>query len=59
MGMRAEEGEERRRVEGEKEEEDEELEEDHDEQAMEEWLGAEVQELSVPVWRAVPSLRAC
>ncbi|XP_012670809.1 DDB1- and CUL4-associated factor 8 [Clupea harengus] len=44
--------------EDENEEEDEELEEDHDEQAMEEWLGAEVQELSVPVWRAVPSLRA-
>lgn len=44
--------------EDENEEEEEELEEDQDEQAMEEWLGAEVHELSVPAWRAVPSLRA-
>ncbi|XP_029112338.1 DDB1- and CUL4-associated factor 8-like [Scleropages formosus] len=44
------------------EEEDEaEEEEPHaeeDEQAIEAWLGAEVRELAVPSWRAVPSLRA-
>lgn len=44
--------------EDENEEEDEELEEDQDEQAMEEWLGTEVHDLSAPAWRAVPSLRA-
>ncbi|XP_041941057.1 DDB1- and CUL4-associated factor 8 isoform X2 [Alosa alosa] len=44
--------------EDENDEEDEELEEDQDEQAMEEWLGTEVHEMSVPGWCAVPSLRA-
>ncbi|KAJ8372737.1 hypothetical protein AAFF_G00277450 [Aldrovandia affinis] len=31
---------------------------EEDEQAMEAWLGAELQELGGPAWRAVPSLRA-
>ncbi|KAK1786816.1 hypothetical protein P4O66_017211, partial [Electrophorus voltai] len=38
--------------------EEEEEEEEEDEQAMEAWLGAELQELDGPKWRAVPSLRA-
>ncbi|XP_029105907.1 DDB1- and CUL4-associated factor 8 isoform X3 [Scleropages formosus] len=40
------------------EEDEEEEEEEEDEEAMEAWLGADVQELSFPKWRAVPSLRA-
>ncbi|KAG7454998.1 hypothetical protein MATL_G00251900 [Megalops atlanticus] len=44
--------------EDEEEEEEEELDEEEDEQAMEAWLGAELRELAVPSWRAVPSLRA-
>lgn len=38
--------------------EEEEDAEEEDEQAMEAWLGADLQNLSRPSWRAVPSLRA-
>ncbi|XP_052405125.1 DDB1- and CUL4-associated factor 8 [Carassius gibelio] len=38
--------------------EEEEDAEEEDEQAMEAWLGADLQDLSRPSWRAVPSLRA-
>uniref|UniRef100_A0A8C1AJ70 DDB1 and CUL4 associated factor 8 n=1 Tax=Cyprinus carpio carpio TaxID=630221 RepID=A0A8C1AJ70_CYPCA len=40
------------------EEEEEEEAEEEDEQAMEAWLGADLQDLSRPSWCAVPSLRA-
>ncbi|KAJ8382507.1 hypothetical protein SKAU_G00032850 [Synaphobranchus kaupii] len=39
-------------------EEDDEEEEEEDEQAMEAWLGAELQDLGGPTWQAVPSLRS-
>ncbi|XP_034038740.1 DDB1- and CUL4-associated factor 8 [Thalassophryne amazonica] len=39
-------------------EDDEQKDDDEDDEAMEAWLGAEVQDLSSPVWRAVPSLRS-
>ncbi|KAJ8397349.1 hypothetical protein AAFF_G00438980 [Aldrovandia affinis] len=42
----------------EEEGEDDEEEEEEDEQAMELWLGTELQELGGPAWQAVPSLQA-
>lgn len=45
----------------EEEDEDEEQkddDDDDDDEAMEAWLGAEIRDLSGPIWRAIPSLRS-
>ncbi|KAM6989965.1 DDB1- and CUL4-associated factor 8 [Tautogolabrus adspersus] len=39
-----------------KDDEDDDDDDDDDDEAMEAWLGAELQELRGPIWRAVPSL---
>ncbi|XP_030630201.1 DDB1- and CUL4-associated factor 8 [Chanos chanos] len=42
----------------EEEDEEDEPDEEEDDQAMEAWLGSDLRDLSKPMWRAVPSLRA-